>query len=226
MAPPPTLPALPARSFDALVQIVGVAHVITDPDLTASASVDWTGRFRGATPAVVRPGSVDEVAGVLAHCDEARLAVVPQGGNTGLVAGGVPLHGEIVVDLRRLDSIGPVDPLARQVTVGAGTTVAAVQQAAAAHDLRYAVDFAARDSATIGGTIATNAGGVHVLRWGATRQQLAGIEAVLADGSVLRHLDGLDKDNTGYDLAGLLCGSEGTLGGGHRGAPPAGRRRA
>ncbi len=197
--------------LDALAAVVGADHVITDPDRTRDASTDWTGRFVGSTPAVVRPADVDQVARILALCHDRSVAVVPQGGNTGLVGGGVPLHGELVVDLRRLDHIGPVDPLAAQVTVGAGVTLAAVAEAAAPHGLTYAVDFAARDTATVGGTIATNAGGVHVLRWGTTRAQLAGIEAVLADGRVVRHLGGLAKDNTGYDLAGLLCGSEGTL---------------
>jgi FAD/FMN-containing dehydrogenase len=195
----------------ALARIVGADHVVVDPERRAAATVDWTGRVRGATPALVRPGSTAEVSAVLAHCHAEGLAVVPQGGNTGLVAGAVPQHGELVLDLRRLDHLGPVDPLARQVTVGAGVTLAALHAHAAAHGLRYAVDFGARDEATVGGSVATNAGGVHVLRWGTTRRQLAGIEAVLADGRVVSHLAGLDKDNTGYDLAGLLCGSEGTL---------------
>jgi FAD/FMN-containing dehydrogenase len=202
---------LPPGSVDALTAIVGRPHVVTDPERNEAATVDWTGRFRGSTPAVVRPGSVDEVAAVMTHCHAAGIVVVPQGGNTGLVAGGVPLHDEVVLDLRRLDSIGDVDPLARQVTVGAGTTVADVQRAAGDAGLAYAVDFAARDSATIGGTIATNAGGVHVMRWGTTRRQVVGLEAVLADGRVIRRLAGLEKDNTGYDLTGLICGSEGTL---------------
>ena len=152
-----------------------------------------------------------EVAGVLATCDRARVAVVPQGGNTGLVGGSVPLDGEVLLDLRRLDVLEPVDPVARSVVAAAGVPLAAVQTAATAHGLRYAVDLAARDTATIGGTVATNAGGLAFLRHGGTRQQLLGIEAVRADGTVVRHLAGLAKDNTGYDLGGLLCGSEGTL---------------
>ncbi len=204
-------PGLSDRSLDALVRAVGARHVITDPLRTAAQTTDWTGRFQGRTPAVVQPGSTDEVAAVLAHCYAEQLPVVPQGGNTGLVGASIPGHDEIVVDLRRLDHVGPVDELARQVTAGAGVTLAALGQAVAPHGLIYAVDFAARDTATIGGTIATNAGGVHVLRWGTTRAQVAGIEAVLADGRILRHLGGLSKDNTGYDLGGLLCGSEGTL---------------
>jgi FAD/FMN-containing dehydrogenase len=197
--------------LDELAAVLGAAHVLRDPEVTASATVDWTGRVQGSTPAVVRPGSTAEVAAVLAACNRADAKVVPQGGNTGLVAGAVPRHGEIVIDLRRLDDVGPVDTVGLQVTAGAGATVATLHAAAAAHGLTYAVDFAARDTATIGGTIATNAGGVHVLRWGATRAQLVGVEMVLADGRVLRHLAGLEKDNTGYDLTGLVCGSEGTL---------------
>lgn len=208
---PSTRPSLPDGVRDALVGVVGVGQVLVDSDLIGAHEVDWSGRFRGATPAVVRPADTAEVAAVLAVCDAARIAVVPQGGNTGLVGGGVPLHGEIVLSLRRLDALGPVDEVAAQVTAGAGATLEAVQRHAEGYGLAYGVDLAARGTATVGGTIATNAGGVHVLRWGATRRQVVGIEAVTADGRVLRHLGGLVKDNTGYDLAGLLSGSEGTL---------------
>ncbi len=159
----------------------------------------------------MRPASVDEVSGVLAACDAHGAAVVPQGGNTGLVGGSVPLAGELVLDLRRLQRLDPVDRIDRRVVVGAGVTLGDLQRAAAAAGLRYRVDLAARDTATVGGTIATNAGGLAHLRFGGTRQQVLGIEAVRADGAVVSHLHGLTKDNTGYDLAALLCGSEGTL---------------
>lgn len=202
---------LSAGVLGELAAIVGGAHVLVGDDLVGGYSVDWTGRHRGHAPAVVRPATTAEVAGVLEVCTRHRVAVVPQGGNTGLVGGGVPLHGEVVLSLRRLDALGEVDRAARAVTVGAGVTIASLQRHAAAAGLEYAVDLAARDSATVGGTVATNAGGLRVIRFGPTRSQLAGIEAVLADGRVLRHLGGLVKDNTGYDLAGLLCGSEGTL---------------
>jgi FAD/FMN-containing dehydrogenase len=192
--------------------VVGPANVLTDPAMTASYAIDWTGRFRGSTPAVVRPGSTAEVAEVVRRCNEARVAVVPQGGNTGLVGGSVPLEGEVLLSLRRLDRLGDVDRDAMQVTAGAGVTLADLQRHVEAAGLSYGVDLAARDTATIGGTVATNAGGVHVMRFGPTRHQLVGAEAVLADGSVVSHLDGLVKDNTGYDLPSLLCGSEGTLG--------------
>jgi FAD/FMN-containing dehydrogenase len=198
--------------FDQLAGIVGEGHVLRDPDLLASYVGDWTGRFSGSTPAVVRPGSVDEVAEVVGLCAAERVPLVPQGGNTGLVGGSVPLGGEIVVSVLRLDHLGSVEEEAGQITAGAGVTVGAVQRAAKAYGWAYGVDLASRDSATVGGTIATNAGGLHVLRYGATRAQLLGVEAVLGTGAVISHLGGLRKDNTGYDLAGLLCGSEGTLG--------------
>jgi FAD/FMN-containing dehydrogenase len=194
-----------------LAGIVGDRHVLVDPGVAAGYLTDWTGRFAGSSPAVVRPGSVPEVAAVLAACNDAGVAVVPQGGNTGLVGGSVPLGGEVVLSLRRLSVVEPVDRAAWQVTVGAGATLAAVQEAAAAAGLAFGVDLGARDSATIGGMVATNAGGLHLLRYGGMRDQVMGYEAVLADGRVLAHLDGLLKDNTGYDLGRLLCGSEGTL---------------
>jgi FAD/FMN-containing dehydrogenase len=195
-----------------LVDVVGAAHVVTDADVLAAHAVDWTGRFRGHTPAMVRPGSTADVAGVIDVCRRHRVALVPQGGNTGMVGGSVPLAGELVLSTRRLDHVGEVDLAAKQVTAGAGATVHAVQCAAAAAGLRYAVDFGARGSATIGGSIATNAGGINLLRYGGTREQLVGVEAVLGTGHVVSRLAGLVKDNTGYDLTRLLCGSEGTLG--------------
>lgn len=192
--------------------IVGPAHVLRDPEITAGYAADWTRRFAGATPLVVRPGDTAETAAVMRVLAAARVAVVPQGGNTGLVGGSVPLAGEAVLSMRRLDSREPVDELASQVTLGAGVTLADAQAHVAASGLSIGVDLAARDSATIGGMVATNAGGINVLRYGAMRAQVVGIEAVLADGTVVSHLAGLEKDNTGYDLGSLLAGSEGTLG--------------
>lgn len=191
--------------------IVGRSNVITDPDLIGAFSTDWSGRFVGATPVVVRPGSSAEVAEVLNVCATEGIRVVPQGGNTGLVGGGVPLRGELVLNLLRLTRIDAVDVAEAKVTVGAGVRLAVLQRHAADAGMAYPVDLGSRESATLGGTIATNAGGMHVIRWGGTRAQVAGIEAVLADGTIIEHLGGLTKDNTGYDLAGLLCGSEGTL---------------
>jgi FAD/FMN-containing dehydrogenase len=199
-------------NLDELRSIVGRGHVLDDGSMLAGYVTDWTGRFIGTTPAVVRPGSVDEVAGVVAWCGANAVALVPQGGNTGLVGGGVPLENELVLSLRRLDELFPVDSVSGQVTARAGVTIAAVQDAARAVDWDYGVDWGARDTATVGGSVATNAGGSKVARYGDTRAQLLGVEAVLGDGSVISHLSGLVKDNTGYHLPSLLCGSEGTLG--------------
>jgi FAD/FMN-containing dehydrogenase len=206
------VPALPPASTERLAAIVGRRHVLIGDDAVAGYATDWTGRFVGHAPAVVRPGSTDEVAAVVAWCATEGVAVVPQGGNTGLVGGGVPLHGEIVLATTRLGDIGPVDAADGRLTAGAGVTLAAVHEAARGAGWDYAIDFASRDGATFGGTIATNAGGTRVFRHGMTRAQLLGVEAVLGDGSVVSHLGGLPKDNTGFDLASLLCGSEGTLG--------------
>jgi FAD/FMN-containing dehydrogenase len=195
---------------DRFREVVG-PQVIVDPDVIASYTTDWTRRFVGRTVAVVRPGSSEEVAGVVAVCRELGVALVPQGGNSGLVGGSVPLDGEVVLSLRRLQTLEPVDGLAGQVTAGAGVALSALRHAVGAAGWTYGVDLASRDSATVGGMVATNAGGTHVLRYGDTRAQLIGIEAVLGTGSVVSHLSGLVKDNTGYHLPGLLCGSEGTL---------------
>jgi len=191
---------------------VGDADVVTDPDVTAGYATDWTRRFSGSTPAVVRPRSTAEVAAVVGLARRHGVALVPQGGNTGLVAGGVPLAGEVVVNLSRMRALCPVDALAGQVTAEAGVTLAALSEHAAGSGLAFGVDIGSRDSATVGGMVATNAGGLHVVRYGAMRAQVVGIEAVLGTGAVVSRLAGLVKDNTGYDLAQLLCGSEGTLG--------------
>lgn len=197
-----------------LADIVGVEQVLTDASLRAGYEVDWTRRFHGHARAVVRPASTDEVSQVVRACAEAGVPVVPQGGNTGLVGGGVPDDSAraVVVSTRRLHQMDPVDTVAGQVTVGAGATLGRVQAHVRDAGWDVPVDLAARDSATIGGMVATNAGGVRVLRHGAMRANVLGVEAVLGDGTVVSHLGGLVKDNTGYDLAGLLCGSEGTLG--------------
>ena len=193
--------------------IVGERHVLTDPGDTAGHVVDWTRRWTGSTGGVVRPASTEDVAALVAAARRHHVALVAQGGNTGLVGGAIPQGpDQVVVDLRRLSVLEPVDELAAQVTVGAGATLAALQAHARTAGLRFGVDLGARDSATVGGMVATNAGGLHVVRFGAMRSQVVGVEAVLGTGAVVSRLSGLVKDNTGYDLAQLLCGSEGTLG--------------
>lgn len=196
---------------NALSAIVGADHVLTADDLRAGYETDWTRRFSGRCDAVVRPGSTAEVAAVLAWCNAHGVPVTPQGGNTGLVGGSVPADGGIVLSTRRLDWLGPLDATTGQITAGAGVTLVALEAATASSRWEPGVDLGARESATIGGMVATNAGGTRVLRHGMMRRTVVGVEAVLADGTVLSHLAGLDKDNTGYDLTGLLTGSEGTL---------------
>jgi FAD/FMN-containing dehydrogenase len=201
--------------LESLIAAVGASHVLTDADLRASYETDWTRRWHGEALAVVRPASTDEVVAVLRACAAAGAVVIPQGGNTGLVGGSVPRGvaeaRQVVVSMLRLRDLEPVARLAGEVTVGAGVTLAALLAHARAAGLAFGVDLGARDSATIGGMIATNAGGIHVLRHGPMRAQLVGLEAVLADGSIVRRLPGMVKDNTGYHLPSLLAGSEGTL---------------
>jgi FAD/FMN-containing dehydrogenase len=195
---------------------VGSEHVLLDAGLRASYETDWTGRFTGTSAAVVRPATTAEVARVLAACSDARVPVVIQGGNTGLVGGAVPGGGQtdcppVVLLTTRLTELGPVSRASRQVTAGAGVTLAALTAHARAAGLDFGVDLAARDSATTGGMVATNAGGIRVIRHGSMREQVAGVEAALIDGRVISRLDGLAKDSTGYDIGHLLAGTEGTL---------------
>ncbi len=200
---------------DALARIVGDADVLVDDDVRASYETDWTGRWSGRAALVVRPGSTHEVAAVLAHCNRAAVPVVTQGGNTGLVGGGVPRAvgtPAVVLSTRRLRAVGDVDVGAGQVTLGAAVTIAEWRDIARRHGLDAPIDFAARDSATIGGAIATNAGGSRVVRYGTMRQQVTGIEAALADGSIVGSLSGLPKETVGLHWPSLLAGSEGTLG--------------
>ncbi len=197
--------------LDALVDIVGPAHVLVDAELRAGYETDWTGRFHGAARAVVRPADRAQVAAVLATAARAGAPVVPQGGNTGLVGGSVPRGGEIVLSLARVDEIA-LDAAAGEAVVGAGATLEHLQDAARREGWELGVDISSRGSATIGGMVATNAGGEHVIRYGPMSEQLIGVEAALADGSLVGRVPALRKDNTGYHWAGLFAGSEGTLG--------------
>ncbi|QSR32998.1 hydroxyacid dehydrogenase [Nocardioides sp. S5] len=193
---------------------VGDDHVLTEPAAVSAHVVDWTGTHRGRALAVVRPGSTAEVAEVVRACAETRTPLVPQGGNTGLVGGGVPDGSgtAVVLSLGRMRTVRDVDPVAGTVTVDAGVLLADVQAAAAAVDRLFPMSLGSEGSCTIGGNLATNAGGTAVLRYGMTRELVLGLEVVLPDGRVWDGLRGLRKDNTGYDLTQLFVGSEGTLG--------------
>lgn len=187
--------------------------VSTGPQRLAAAGVDWTGAFHGPALAVATPQDAAQVASCLAQARAAGVPVQVQGGNTGLVGGSVPAPGRpsLVLSTLGLVDVGPIDTSARTVRVGAGVTCMSVATAAGGAGLRFGVDLAARDSATVGGMVATNAGGINVCAYGTMRQQVRGVRAVLADGSVLDTMGRPVKDNTGYDLSGLLVGSEGTL---------------
>ena len=195
-----------------LVDLVGPTHVITDPDMRATYEVDWTRRWTGSASVVVRPADAAELSGVLGVCHRHRLDCVPQGGRTGLVGGSVPMDGNVAISLERLNRVEAVDPSVGWLTAGAGVTLAELHRQAADAGWAFGVDLAARDSATVGGMVATNAGGLRVIRFGQMRSQVIGLEFVLADGTIVRRLEGPAKDNAGYDLSQLMVGSEGTLG--------------
>ena len=192
---------------------VGAANVLTEGDLSAWER-DWRKRWHGKALAVVRPGSTAEVAAVVRACAEARVALVPQGGNTGLVGGGVPdMSGtQVLLSLQRLNRVRALDEANLTLTVDAGCVLQTLQETAAARGLLLPLSLAAEGSCTIGGNLATNAGGTQVLRWGNARELCLGLEVVTAQGEVWEGLTGLRKDNTGYDLRDLFIGSEGTLG--------------
>src|SRR5438874_13577708 len=170
--------------------------------------------WRGATRLVVRPASTEEVAAVVRICAEARLSIVPQGGNTGLVGGAIPPEdgSNIVLALGRMNRIRAIDPVNFTMTVEAGCILAHLQQAAGEADRLFPLSLGAEGSCQIGGNLSTNAGGVQVLRYGNARDLVLGLEVVLPDGAVLSSLKSLRKDNTGYDLKQLFIGAEGTLG--------------
>ncbi len=195
-----------------LAAIVGEGHVLIDRDLTASFGRDWTGRFFGSPAAVLRPASAAELAAVVGVLVGDGVAFVPQGGNTGLVGGGVPLGGEVVVSTTRLTGAVEVDVQKGELVADAGTTLAAAQRAAAEVGFELPIDLAARDSATLGGMFATDAAGLRALRFGRIGARVLSVEAVLANGAVIGHTGTSVKDGTGYPFARLLAGSEGTLG--------------
>lgn len=195
----------------ALEQAVGEKHVWTDPDRMAPHLREDRGRWSGSALAVVHPASTDQVAACIRACADAGVAIYPQGGNTGLVGGGIP-QGGVVITTGRMNRIRAVDPLNATITVEAGCTLASVQQAAAEAGGLFPLSLASEGTCQIGGNLSTNAGGTGVLHYGNTRELCLGVEVVLPDGQVLNALSALRKDNTGYDLRDLFIGAEGTLG--------------
>ena len=197
--------------LDQIAAIVGPHGLLTGADVSGRAA-DFMGLTNCQAKAIVRPASTAELSAVMTLCHAVGQVVVPAGGNTGLVHGNVCQPDDIQISLERMRSIGAVDPVGRTMIVDAGCPVQAAQEAAAAQGLKFAVDWGARGSATIGGGIATNAGGNSVVRFGMMRDNVLGLEAVLADGTVISSLNVLLKNNAGYDLKQLFIGSEGTLG--------------
>ncbi|RIA55875.1 FAD-binding oxidoreductase [Dichotomicrobium thermohalophilum] len=206
---PPT-PDILAR----LTEIVGAHHVITEQAELAPYMEEWRGLYHGRTPLLLKPGNTEEVAQILKIANESGIAVVPQGGNTGLVGGQIPMTAghEIVLNLSRMNRVRTIDPANNTLTIEAGATLAQAQDAAAEVDRLFPLSLSAEGSCQIGGNLATNAGGIKVLAYGNARALTLGLEVVLADGRIWNGLRGLRKDNTGYDLRDLFIGSEGTLG--------------
>src|SRR5882762_761513 len=202
------------KLHDLLRDIVGAANVLTDPQDTAPYFTDWRRQYTASAECVVRPASTAEVARVIELCAAHGVAIVPQGGNTGLSGGSVPTGKgrEIVLTLGRMNRIRELDRLNDTMTVEAGCVLANVQRAADEAGRLFPLSLAAEGSCQIGGNLSTNAGGINVLRYGTAREQVLGLEVVLPDGRIWNGLRGLRKDNTGYDLKQLFLGAEGTLG--------------
>ena len=185
--------------------LIGADHVLTGAAM-APYLTDWTGAYSGDALAVLRPGSPDEVARVVTVALARRVPIIPQSGNTSVSGGSVPgVQGGIVLSLARLNRIRAIDTAARTATVDAGVVLQTLQEAVGAYSLDFPLMFGARGAALIGGALATNAGGSNVLRYGNARDLCLGVEAVMADGSMVHGLTGLRKDNSGYDLRHLLC---------------------
>ncbi len=208
-------PAMRTLAPDLLARFIGIVgqkYALTDPQMQQPYLVEMRGLYHGKTPVVLRPGSVDEVAAILKLANETKTAIVPQGGNTGLVGGQIPFNSEIVLSLTRLDNIREVDPVSNTLTVEAGVTLQRAREAAADADRLYPQLLPSEGTCTIGGNLSTNAGGVAAIAHGISRSHALGLEVVLADGRILHNLNKLKKDNTGYDLKNLFIGAEGTLG--------------
>lgn len=205
----------PSKPFlDRLAALLGPKGFTTDADVMAPWLTDWRGKYRGRAAAMLSPASTEEVAAVVRLCAGEQVALVPQGGNSGMVGGATPDDGgnQLLLSLRRLNRVRYIDPAARIAVAEAGVILETFHNAALAQGLRFPLTLGGKGSATIGGLVSTNAGGTQVLRHGTMRALVAGLEAVLPDGSIFDGLAPLKKDNRGYDLRHLLCGAEGTLG--------------
>ena len=203
---------LPADLLARFRAIVGDKHAIMDGDEKTPYLVEERGLYQGRSPLILRPGSTDEVAAICKLASETKTPLVPQGGNTGLVGGQIPHHGEILLSLRRMDKVREVDPSSNTMICESGVILANAHVAAEKADRIFPLWLGSEGSCTIGGNLSTNAGGIAALSYGVARDLVLGLEVVLADGRVLNGLSKLKKDNTGYDLRNLFIGAEGTLG--------------
>src|SRR4051812_11323861 len=211
-AKPASLPPLPPELIAEFRAIVGDKYAVTDAADIAPYVTEERDLFHGRSPLVLRPGSTAEVSAICKLASAHKIALVPQGGNTGLVGGQTPHNGEVVVSLRRLDKIRDIDTASNTMTCEAGVVLQIAQQRASEVDRLFPLSLGAEGSCTIGGNLSTNAGGTTALAYGVAREMALGLEVVLADGRVLNGLSKLKKDNTGYDLRNLFIGAEGTLG--------------
>ena len=210
--PKPPLPPLSPELIARFRAIVGDKYAISEVADVAPYVTEERGLFKGRSPLVLRPGSTAEVAAICKLATEHKIALVPQGGNTGLVGGQTPHHGEVVVSTRRLDRIREIDVASNTMTCESGVVLQVAQQKASEVDRLFPLSLGAEGSCTIGGNLSTNAGGTAALAFGVAREMALGLEVVLADGRILNGLSKLKKDNTGYDLRNLFIGAEGTLG--------------
>src|ERR1700716_2931432 len=208
----PAAPPLSPELITRFRKIVGDKYAVTDAAEIAPYVTEERDLFHGKSPLALRPGTTAEVSDICKLASAHQIALVPQGGNTGLVGGQTPINGEVVVSLRRLDKIREIDAKSNTMTCEAGVVLAKAQQAAAEADRLFPLSLGAEGSCTIGGNLSTNAGGTGALAYGVARDLVLGLEVVLADGRVLNVLNKLKKDNTGYDLRNLFIGAEGTLG--------------
>src|SRR3978361_545503 len=204
--------ALSPATLARLIAVVGEKNAITDKDKQAPYLVEFRALWTGHSPVILRPGSPNEVSELLKIANETSTAIVPQGGNTGLVGGQIPHNGEVVLSLNRMDKIREVDPISNTITCEAGVTLQRAREAAANVDRLYPQLLPSEGSCTIGGNLSTNAGGTAALAHGIARSHALGLEVVRADGRIMHNLNKLKKDNTGYDLRDLFIGAEGTLG--------------
>ena len=208
----PAFSAMTIEDTEYFENILGETNVIKEEEAMRTYNMDWTGHYEGASKLVLKPGNTEEVSKILSYCNDRALPVVPQGGNTGLVGGSVPIFDEIIISMSRMNSVLGFDEVSSVLSCEAGCVLQDLENWLDDYGHIMPLDLGAKGSCQIGGNVATNAGGVRFIRHGSLRGNIVGLEAVLADGTIIDNMSSLRKDNTGYDLKQLFIGSEGTLG--------------